>query len=186
VRTRLVDGFTLIEVLVAALLLAVGIVGAAGVQVAALRTRHATGLMSGGVQLAAALAERMRANSAQMGAGDGANPYLQLRYDAAADGAPAQNGASCFGGAACSSADMAAFDLYEIKQSLYADFPGGRVAVCRDAAVWAGGARGGLTWECAGAAGAPIVIKLGWRDRRADPRAPARPAVALMVAGAFP
>lgn len=181
-HTRSVKGYTLIEVLVAVLVLAVGVLGAAGVQLAALRTRHGTALMSGGVQLAGALAERMRANSAHMQGADSANPYLQLHYDAATDGAP-QAGAMCFAPASCSSADMAAFDLYEIKQALYDDYPSGRVAVCRDATVWSGG---GLGWDCVAAANAPIVIKLGWRDRRADPRALVAPSVALVVAGAFP
>jgi type IV pilus assembly protein PilV len=186
VHTRSVRGYTLIEVLVAVLVLAVGVLGAAGVQLAALRTRHGTALMSNGVQLAGALAERMRANSVHMQGADDANPYLRLRYDAAADGPPAAGGAMCFAPASCSNADMAAFDLYEIKQALYDDYPNGRVAVCRDATVWSGGADGHLGWDCVGAANAPIVIKLGWRDRRADPRALIAPSVALVVAGAFP
>lgn len=185
VQARLVVGFTLIEVLVAMLLLVAGILGTAAVQVASLRTRHATALMSGGVQLAGSLAERMRANSAAMQAADAANPYLQLRYDAAAEGAPASAGPMCFGAAACGSAQLAAFDALEIKQALYAGFPQGRVAVCRDAAVSSGGA-GALVWECAAAANAPVVIKLGWRDRRAEAEALIGPRVALVVAGAFP
>ncbi|MES2014934.1 MAG: type IV pilus modification protein PilV [Pseudomonadota bacterium] len=178
-QSRSVSGFTLVEVLVAVLVLAIGLAGAAGAQVAALRTRHATGLMSGGVQLAGALAERMRANRAAAG-----YPYLQLQYDAAG-GPPAAAEPMCFGGASCNSAELAAFDLYEFKQALHDDFPSGRVVVCRDAAVWSG-AGGALAWECADAANAPVVIKLGWRDRRADPKAAIEPSVALIVAGAFP
>jgi type IV pilus assembly protein PilV len=181
VRLRGIGGFTLIEVLVAVLVLAVGIVGAAGVQVAALRTRHATGLMSGAVQLAGSLADRMRANAAQAQGGDGANPYLQLRYDAAREGRPSGDGVMCFSGASCSSAQLAVFDLHEVKLAVFNDFPEGRVAVCRDATVWAGRA---LAWECAGAGNAPIVIKLGWRDRRAAPDTRIDPSVALIVGGA--
>lgn len=51
-RKRVAAGFTLGEVLVALLLLAVGILGALGTQVAALRTRQESGLMSRGVHLA--------------------------------------------------------------------------------------------------------------------------------------
>lgn len=182
VQARLVDGFTLIEVLVAVLLLAVGILGAAAVQVAVLRTRHATAHMSGGVQLAGTLAERMRANSGAAHGGDGANPYLQLRYDAWSEGAPAQPAVLCFGADSCNSAQLAAFDLYETRQALFSDFPHGRVAVCRDTTVWSGA----LVWECAPAAGAPVVIKVGWRDRRANPGVPIGPSVALVVAGAAP
>jgi type IV pilus assembly protein PilV len=182
VRSRRLKGFTLIEVLVAVLLLGVAILGAAAVQVAVLRTRHATALMSGGVQLAATLAERMRANGAVTQAGDEANPYLQLHYDAGREGRPAP-GVACFGAASCNSAQLAAFDLSETRQTLYADFPDGRVEVCRDAIV---ANDSGLIWACAPAANAPVVIKVGWRDRRDDPRTPFAPAVALVMAGGAP
>jgi type IV pilus assembly protein PilV len=165
VRSRLGGGFTLIEVLVAIVVLAVAIVGAAGAQLAALRTRQASALLSNGVQLAGAMAERMRANAEQMRAPDSANPYLQLRYDAALDGPP---GAvpPCYAGAACASVQLAAFDIAELKQALHAQFPGGRVAVCRDAVLW-NPARAALDWQCRGASG-PIVIKLGWHARLPD------------------
>ena len=174
-------GFSLIEVLVAMVVLAVGIVGAGAAQVAALKTRHGTGLMSSGVQLAGALADRMRANPAQMQAADSGNPYLQLHYDAEG-GAPAAPAAMCYAGASCSSAQMAAFDVYEVTQALYDQYPGARIVVCRDGTVWGGKA---LVWECAGGADAPVVIKLGWRGRKVDREAGFAPAVAVVVAGGF-
>jgi len=177
VHTRFVNGFTLIEVLVAVLVLVIGILGAAGAQVASLRARHGSALLSNGVQLAGALADRMRANPAHLRGGDGANPYLQLRYDAAADGAPSA-GAACFGAQHCDSAQMAAFDLAETRQALYRGFPGGRVAVCRDLLA-AGG-----SWACNDGPGAPIVVKLGWLRRMADGRWQAPPAVVMVVGGA--
>lgn len=170
-RWRSVGGFTLVEVLVALFVLAVGVVGATGLQLAAQRARHQSALMSDAVQLAASLAERMRANPAVLAAPG--NPYLQLRYDAAADGAPAMP-APCFGDADCSPAQMAEFDLYEMKRAIRAGFPRGRIVVCRDAA---GGA---LAWDCAPAAHAPIVVKLGWRGNHDGDRAPS---VALVVPG---
>lgn len=178
-HARFPSGFSLIEVLVAVLVLSIGIVCAAASQVASLRTRQGTGLMSNGVQLASTLAERMRANRAQMPA------YLQLQYDAAVQGAP-MPGAMCFGGARCTGAQMAAFDVYDIKQALYTSFPGGRVVVCRDEG------HAVVAWECAGGAASPIVIKLGWRGKRADGADDANeakqfaPSVALVVGGAFP
>jgi type IV pilus assembly protein PilV len=181
VRSNPVGGFTLIEVLVAVFVLAVGILGAVAAQTAALRTRQGSALMSSGVQLASSLAERMRANADQMRAPDASNPYLQLRYDAAA-GAPAAPPAACQAGAPCASAELAAFDLADVQQALYGAFPGGRGAVCRDAAIW-DAARGALSWECAGGAGAPIVIKLGWRVPGV---AEAAPLVAIALAGETP
>ena len=176
-HTKPVGGFTLIEVLVAILVLAIGVLGAARAQLAAMQTRQTTGLMSSGVQLAGALAERMRANTA--------NPYLALNYDALADGPPAPPGTLCFAQVECDSAQMAAFDLYEVAQAVHAGFPGGRVKVCRDAAI-ATGAGAALAWPCAGGANAPIVIKLGWRikgDQASDENTFA-PAVAIVAAGA--
>lgn len=179
-RTSLVAGFTLVEVLVAVLVLAIGVLGAAGAQVAALRTRQGTGHMSHAVQLASTLADRMRANASQAGT---ANPYLLLSYDAETDGEPVKPGVSCFSGSACSAAQMAAFDAYEIAHTLYTRFPGARIVVCRDATVWVQRA---LVWPCDGNASAPVVIKLGWRSRRAHEAAsasvPFAPAVALVVA----
>jgi len=196
VHARPAGGFTLIEVLVAVLVLAIGILGASAAQLAALRTRHQSRLMSDGVQLASTLADSMRANLALAGvaAADGANPYLRLQYDAAADGAPPP-APQCLPGAACSAVQMAEADIDQVRQALHAGFPGGRIVVCRDSAVWDAG-RGALRWACddggggGSGSGAPIVIKLGWRGKQADGR-DARdsagqfaPSVALALAGA--
>lgn len=182
VPAKPVVGFTLIEVLVAILVLAIGVLGAARAQLAALQTRQATGLTSTAVQLAGSLADRMRANPEQS-RGGAPNAYLQLDYDADG-GAPSPPAAMCFAGADCNSAQMAAFDVYEISQALHAGFPGGRVLVCRDAGVVAQGGSA-LAWPCAGSPNAPIVIKLGWRNKGIESGAEAQfaPAVAI-VAGA--
>jgi type IV pilus assembly protein PilV len=161
-------GFTLIEVLVAMFVLAIGVLGAEAMQLAALRTRHHSSLMSDGVQLASSLADSMRANLGPMRAGDTGNPYLQLRYDAAHDGAPAP-GPECRAGAGCSAFQLADADLYRVKQSLSTGFPGGRVVVCRDSQVW-DAARGALRWACGGSGLAPIVIKIGWRGKNTNGR----------------
>ncbi|RSZ57314.1 type IV pilus modification protein PilV [Massilia atriviolacea] len=183
-RKRVAAGFTLGEVLVALLLLAVGILGALGTQVAALRTRQESGLMSRGVHLAASLAERMRANAAQMRLGDAINPYLQLRYQAG-EGAPPRAPADCYGAGRCDSAQLARFDIDDTVAALHAGFPGGRIAVCRDTVVWNDAGKA-LAWECAGSAGAPVVIKLGWHVRRAAGAAPPAPAVAVMLGTGAP
>lgn len=179
----LARGFSLIEVLVAVLVLAVGIVGAGAAQVTALKTRHGTGLLSSGVQLAGSLAERMRANPVQMRAGDAANPYLQAQFDADG-GAPAVPGVLCYAPANCTSAQMAAFDIYEVKQALHQQYPGARLVVCRDRAVWDARAAA-LAWACAGGAEAPVVIKIGWRGRKTEGEGGFAPAVAVVVGGAF-
>ena len=181
VAWRSVGGFTLVEVLVALFVLAVGVLGASATQLAAQRTRHQAALLSEAVQLAAAVSSRMRANAVQMALGDGANPYLTLRYDAAAEGAPAAPAVLCYGETNCDPAQLAAFDLYEAKRAVHDRFPRGRIVVCRDGGGW-DGAAGALTWECAGGAGVAIMVKVGWHgggDRKAGPA----PSVALVVPG---
>ncbi|OEZ52297.1 hypothetical protein JAB1_00800 [Janthinobacterium sp. MP5059B] len=163
----LAGGSSLVEVLVSLLLLALGLLGASILQLNALRARHESALLSAGVQLAAGMAERMRANSVLMNGPDAGNPYLNVTY-AAADGADAGGGApDCFGAAACGAAELAQFDIAEWKQRLHAALPGARLHICRDLAAWDAAAEG-LHWACSGGKGAPIVIKLGWRARLPD------------------
>lgn len=153
-------GFTLIEVLVALFVLAVGVLGASAAQLAAQRTRQQAALGSEAALLAASLAARMQANARVSGLPEGANPYLALDYDAAADGPPA-GAAACFGAGACDPLALAAFDLHETRRALHRGFPGGRIALCRDGAPW-NAAHGRYRWECSGEAGAPLAIKIGW------------------------
>ncbi|MGK5063657.1 type IV pilus modification protein PilV [Janthinobacterium sp. LB3P112] len=160
-------GSSLVEVLVSLLLLALGLLGASILQLHSLRARHESALLSAGVQLAAGMAERMRANSVLMNGPDTGNPYLNVAY-AAADDAEAGGGApDCFGAAACSAAELAQFDIAEWKHRLHAALPDARLQICRDAPAWDAAAQG-LHWACSGGKGAPIVIKLGWRARLPD------------------
>jgi len=73
---RPMDGSSLVEVLVSLLLLALGLLGASILQLTSLRARHESALLSAAAQLAAGMAERMRANSALMAGPDAGNPYL--------------------------------------------------------------------------------------------------------------
>ncbi|MFC5510501.1 type IV pilus modification protein PilV [Massilia jejuensis] len=175
-------GYTLVEVLVAMAVLALGVVGAAATQVASARLRQHAALESEAVQLAASLGARMRVNAAQMALADASNPYLRFAYDAAA-GAPPAPPRQCFG-AACNPAQLAAFDLYETARIVHGAFPGGRIAICRDAGVW-NAALQAIEWACSGGAHAPVVVKLGWRRpaRPGQPASEATPFVAMVVAG---
>ena len=171
------SGFTLVETLVAMFVLALGVAGAAATQVASARLRQQAALESEAVQLAASLGARMRVNAHQMALPDASNPYLNFDYDAAG-GEPAAPPQQCFGGADCDPARMAAFDLYDTARIVHAAFPGGRIAVCRDGST-------ASNWTCAGGAGAPIVVKLGWRTpaRAGGPAPEATPFVTMVVAG---
>lgn len=178
-QCRKCGGFTLLEVLAAMFVLAVGALGAAGSQAVSARLRQQAALESEAVALAASLAARMRVNTAQAALSDAANPYLELDYDAAG-GAPSAPPVHCFG-AACDSAQLARFDLHEVEQAVHDAFPGGRILLCRDAAVTSGA----LDWTCSGASSAPLVVKIGWRRPAAAGLAPSvpTPVVAMVVSG---
>jgi type IV pilus assembly protein PilV len=173
---RACAGFTLAEVLVALFVVALGVAGAAGVQAMALRSGRAAARMADGVQLAAALAERMRANPAAMALADAANPYLEFDY--ASEAEPPPSSADCYGGTGCDAGQLARFDLAEAARELGARFAGGRILACRDAS--AAGVSGEPSWSCSGEASAPVVIKLGWREPGEEA---ALPRVALPVTG---
>lgn len=164
VRARF-GGFTLIEVLVALFVLAVGIVGAAAAQLGAERTRQQSVLVSEAAQLAGSLAARMQVNRAVSSLPGGANPYLALSYDAA-DGPPTA-AAICFD-SPCTPAQLAEFDLHEIRQLVHARFPHGRVVVCRDSSPW-DAAAGRLRWSCDAHPDALPVVKLGWQGSAGVP-----------------
>lgn len=154
-------GFALAEVLLALLVVALGIAGAAALQTRALRAGRDAARLSAGAQLAASLAERMRANRLAMALPDADNPYLQLDYDAGSSQPPAAD--PCYADADCSPLQLAAFDRFEIAQAVAAAVPGGRIRVCRDAAP-ADPVSGLISWNCDGQTGAPLAIKLGWRE----------------------
>jgi type IV pilus assembly protein PilV len=175
-RTR-ATGFTLLEILIAVIVLALGIIGGVALQMAALRARHQAALLSQATQLATSIAERVRANKGQL------NLYLTLNYDALAEPRPPAPASLCYGGA-CGGAELALSDLYEAKLLVLQNLPAGRVVICRDGGLWSGGK---LRWACGGDASAPLVVKVGWRGKNPDgtPRVDASgdymPGVALAV-----
>jgi type IV pilus assembly protein PilV len=179
---RVAAGFTLIEVLVAVLVLAVGLIGGTAMQLHALRARQESALLSTAVQAAASMAERIRANAGQR------SVYLGLDYDAAIEPNPVPPRSLCQD-AACAPAALAALDVYELKRMVRASLPAGRARVCRDAQAWHAGR---LRWPCSDGPGAPVVVKIGWRGKNPDGTPQAGddggfvPGVAITVAGVGP
>lgn len=161
-------GFTLVEVLVALFVVALGVAGAAAVQTGAVRMADEAARLSDGLRLAASLAQRMRANPVAMALADAANPYLQFDADA---GAAIPAPVACYGDADCDPMQMASFDLGETAALLASRFPGARLRVCRDGQP--ADADGLPAWACKGEPGAPLAIKLAWRGKSGGPAAPA-------------
>lgn len=149
-------GFTLIEVLVAVLVLSLGVLGAAGMQAVSLQANREARMQEIGTRLAAELGELVRANHVLARATDPAsNPYLVDISDATPDPTVA-----CFTTAGCSApADIARRDVADWTQRAALLLPGLHAKVCYDAAPF--DANGRPEWACDGA-GDTLHIKIGW------------------------
>ena len=156
---RRAAGFTLLEVLIALLVLACGLIGGTAMQLHAMRTRHESALLSSAVQIAATMADRIRANAARADAA-----YVGTDYDAYAEPAPALPPSLCQA-EPCDRDRLARLDIYELKRQVRGSLPAGRARVCHDADAVDGGK---LRWACSGSANAPIVVKIGWRGKNPD------------------
>jgi len=117
------SGFTLIEVLVAMLVLAFGLIGLAGLQVSSLRDSQRAFYRSQATQLAYDVADRMRANN---------NPAVMAIYTRA-DPTAAVSKPACLTTAGCSSADMAENDLFEWVRDVRTILPSGIGIITRGA-----------------------------------------------------
>lgn len=106
-------GFTLIEVLVSMLILSVGLLGLAGLQVASLRNNQSAYHRSQATQLAYDLADRMRTNVL------GVATYTAIPPSRAKVKEP------CLTTTGCSQTDMAENDLYEWNSAVSATLPSG-------------------------------------------------------------
>lgn len=112
-------GFSLIEVLVSVLILGVGLLGMAALQVRALRTSQMSLQRSLATQLAYDIADRMRANPVGLAAGN---------YNNQSAGTNAQ---ACESGT-CTPANMAAYDLKNWNDAMANQLLGGKGVVCLD------------------------------------------------------
>ena len=148
-------GFTLLEVLVAVVVLSVGLLGLASLQVNGLRFNHSAYLRTQATLLAYELADRMRANRPGLTANNYDNPAP----------APAVNPAcrtfSAAGG--CNPSQIALNDIAEWQLALARLLPNGQGVVCRDA-IPIEPASTPAAPACGG--GNTYAIKIWWDDNR--------------------
>lgn len=149
---RKLSGFTILEVLIAVIILSVGILGLAGLQAVALRNNHSAFLRSQATMLAYDISDRMRANLTETQA-DG--------YDLTA----ANPNANCIGTTGCTEAQMAGHDISEWNLAV-ATLPNGQAVVCYDTSPEDGTTA--AAHACSGAAPGfgVYTIKIWWSDDR--------------------
>lgn len=142
-----VSGFTLIEILIAMVVLGIGLLGLAGLQATGLRNSHSAYHRSQATQLAYDMADRMRANPVGFAAG---------AYN---DGAATNDNCQAN---ACTPAQMAGYDIDQWDAELAAQLPGGSGVVCIDSTSDDGTA---AAPACDGN-GNTYAIKIWWDDNR--------------------
>ena len=146
------SGFTLLEVLVTLIVLAIGLLGLAGLQVVSLRNNHGAYLRSQAIIQSYDMVDRMRANSDQVGI---YNLSANASYAFSAIGTQTT---ACDSAGGCTAAQMAGHDLFKWNQSNRSVLPQGIGIVCRDNTIDDGGydlATDTVTTGCTNNAGPP-------------------------------
>ena len=129
-KTHSQRGFNLIEVMVALVVLSIGLLGLAGLQVLGLRYNHQSYERTQATILVNDIIDRMRANPDAARAGDyvsGAPATLPTSYG------------GCFSASSpCSSSAVAAYDLAEWRGAIASQqmLPGGRGSISRNGSVY--------------------------------------------------
>ena len=149
-------GFSLTEVLVAMLVLAIGLLGLAALQIAGVRSNQTAYYRSVATQLAYDMADRMRANPVGVAAG---------LYN---NGTPGSSLTECEINACLTgtTGTMAGYDLMQWNSALAANLPGGTGIVCSITSMPTIGDSTTKTAGCAGAAGNTYAVYVWWNDDR--------------------
>ena len=112
------NGFSLIEVLIAIVVLSIGLLGLAGLQTASLKSNNSAYQRSQASIMANEILDRMRANRVGIQAGFYNDPY--------SGGAPSDPGCSTSG---CSVGNMAQYDVFYWETNLGNTLPSGQGAI---------------------------------------------------------
>lgn len=123
------NGFTLLEVLIALIILAIGLLGLAGLQATGLNMNHSAYNRSQATQLAYDIADRMRSNLDAINTNAGVYVISDSR-----DASNAYS--SCISSPGCNTASMAGRDLYEWNLGITNSLPDGIGSISASGAVY--------------------------------------------------
>lgn len=158
------SGFTMLEVLIAILVIAIGLLGLGALQSVSLKNSQSAYYRSTATQLAYDMSDRMRGNITGVLANGYNRTGLGTDYSTAV--------AACLTTAGCVAADLANNDAYEWQQLVRTLLPGGEGIVCMDSIPNDG--TSGAVHGCDGVLPAnpnerPLhAVKIWWTDDRSQ------------------
>lgn len=164
------QGFSLVEILVAIVVLSFGLLGMVGMQAFALQSIREARLQGQAAVLARELAEMMRGNKVVGADPSTANNFYLGSFSVGNLGMGA-NAAYCSGvstiNACATPADMAKAEMTDWLNRVNTELPGARVAICFDGAPY--DSSGMPQWACSATGADEIaVIKIGWTRASTD------------------
>lgn len=173
--TNAQKGFTLLEVLIALLIVSFGMLGVAGLQLVTLKSNSSSQYRSLAVHFAQEISERMRSNELVLQEDAFRTPFIAYNSPATAKTHPSLNTftASCKT-LGCLPQQQALNDLAEWQQGIAVSFPNGIGIVCIDSGTINGpnGLAGEASYNgnvftanCDGL-GRTYVVKIAWLDNR--------------------
>lgn len=161
-RFHLDGGFTLLEVMVAAVVLSVGLLSLAGLQVIGLRTSHSSYLRTQATIQSYDIIDRMRANEEGV-----EKSMVNTNYNQPSQaGSAGIENTACETINGCNASDMAGHDLFRWNQAIVDVLPGGVGVVCVDSTPEDGDLTDPACDNVGGGnpATATYAIKIWWAD----------------------
>jgi type IV pilus assembly protein PilV len=157
------SGFTLMEVLIAMVVMGVGIITITELQTNALTGSQQSSARMQAAILASGMADRIRANPDGQGNYDG----LQGNYDGLN---PTSVPKDCYDRRNdCDAAELATHDVWRWQQKLGNSLPGGEGIVCRDGDDGEYNDGTGLTnRSCSGGTNNPLAVKIWWTRKATE------------------
>jgi type IV pilus assembly protein PilV len=159
-------GFTLVEILIALVILSVGLLGLAALQMSSLKLLSDSYYRSIAVIQANDMRDRMRANNPMVKLGV-SSPY-NLKCESTGCVVKESQHPNCFT-TGCTPEEMAREDIYEWLQNLSNLLPSGIGTVCVDSSPDDGKSNDYSCDNVVNTVGSPIFsIKIFWRERKND------------------